>query len=329
MPTVNLLSEADLRRCVQLDSDAIECIEDCFRILATQDVIMPPIMRMDIVEHHGEVDVKTAYLPGLDNFAIKMSPGFFDNPKIGLSSTGGMMVLFNSKTGVLDAVLLDNGYLTVVRTAAAGAVAAKHLSRTNSRHIGIIGAGDQARQQLHALTLVRDIQSAKIWARDADKAREFAQKASTDFGIEVTPVETPSMVCEKTDIIVTTTPSHVPILSLKDLHLGQHVTAMGSDAEDKNELAPDIVAGTSYFCDRLTQVAALGELHHALLANKVDKDRYFPELGQVIAGLATGRQSEDEITVCDLTGTGAQDTAIATLANQRAISQSMGVSFKN
>src|SRR3546814_1386465 len=113
---------------------------------------MPPILRLDIPEHRGEVDVKTAYVPGLDGFAIKISPGFFDNPKIGLPSTNGMMVLLSARTGLVKALLLDNGYLTDVRTAAAGGVAAKHRSREDASVAAIFGAGMQAKLRSDAHT---------------------------------------------------------------------------------------------------------------------------------------------------------------------------------
>ena len=117
---------------------------------------MPPIMTLMVPDHNGEVCVKTAYVPDVESFAIKMSPGFFDNPKLGLPSTSGLLVLFSSTTGVLEALLLDNGYLTDVRTAAAGAVA-KYLARENAKRACVIGAGVQAKMQLKALTLVRPI----------------------------------------------------------------------------------------------------------------------------------------------------------------------------
>jgi ornithine cyclodeaminase len=125
MPKINILTEADLREVVSLDADSVACVEEAFKALATKSVVMPPILSMEIADNHGEVDVKTAYLPGLDSFAIKMSPGFFDNPKIGLPSVNGLMVVFSAKTGMVEALLLDNGYLTDLRTTAAGAVAAK------------------------------------------------------------------------------------------------------------------------------------------------------------------------------------------------------------
>ena len=148
MADITILTEAELRSQVQLDPAAIECVEQAFHALATKAVVMPPIMRLDIVEHNGEIDVKTAYIPGVDSLAIKISPGFFDNPALGLPSINGLMVLFSTRTGMVEALLLDNGYLTDIRTAAAGAVAARCLARADSRSAAIIGAGRQAELQL-------------------------------------------------------------------------------------------------------------------------------------------------------------------------------------
>ncbi len=328
MPEVNILNEADLRQCVVLDGDAVDCVEACFRSLATEAVVMPPILRLDIEAHNGEVDVKTAYLPGVDSFAIKISPGFFDNPKRGLPSLNGMMVLLSSSTGLLEAVLLDNGYLTDMRTAAAGAVAAKWLAREDARRAAVIGAGVQAGMQLRALTLVRDIDSASVWARDAQKAADFAARMSAELGIAVRAAPSIAAAVAGSDIIVTATPAESPLLDATDLEPGQHVTAMGSDAEKKNELAPSLLArANQYVCDRLNQVRVLGELHHAIAAGQLQAEQGFPELGQIIAGQAEGRRHPADITVCDLTGTGAQDTAIATLARARAAAAGLGTRF--
>lgn len=182
MSRMIILTEAELRKVIGLDRDAVACVEEAFAALATKAVAMPPILRLDIPEYRGEVDVKTAYVPGIEGFAIKISPGFFDNPQIGLPSTNGMMVLLSSRTGLVQALLLDNGYLTDVRTAAAGAVAAQHLSRQNASVATIFGAGMQARLQLEALTLVRPIREARIWARDAAKAQATAAELAGKLG---------------------------------------------------------------------------------------------------------------------------------------------------
>lgn len=330
MANIKILTEAELRNLVQLDAKAVSCIEDAFAALATGDVVMPPILSMAIAEYNGEVDVKTAYVPGIESFAIKMSPGFFDNPKIGLPSTSGLMILFSASTGVLQALLLDNGYLTDVRTAAAGAVAAKHLSREDSQAACIVGTGMQARLQLKALTLVRPIKQAAIWGRDGGKAEQLAAELAQDLQIDVTAAADLEKAASVADIIVTTTPSSSPLIQADWLRSGQHVTAMGSDQDHKNELEAACLAKADlYVADRFSQTEILGELRSALEAGLSDSISRRQELGHIIAGKATGREADDQITIADLTGTGIQDTAIATFAHNLAQSQGAGIEFAN
>jgi ornithine cyclodeaminase len=330
MSRMTILTEAELRKIVRLDLDAVACVENAFRALATLPVAMPPILRLDIPEHRGEVDVKTAYVPGIDAFAIKISPGFFDNPKLGLPSVNGMMVLLSAKTGLVEALLLDNGYLTDVRTAAAGAVATKYLAREDAAIAAIFGAGVQAKLQLEALTLVRPIREARIWARDAAKAEAASASLGEALGIIVRAEADPRKAITGADIVVTTTPAAEPILRAAWLSPGQHVTAMGSDAEHKNELDPALISAANlYVADSLRQTRRLGELHHAIAAGLVAGDADFPELGQIIAGLRPGRETVTDLTIADLTGTGVQDTAIATLARDRARTANAGTVFES
>ncbi|PJO48387.1 cyclodeaminase [Brucella pituitosa] len=319
MAEMRILTEADLRQIIALDVESVACVEGAFRALAGGGVSMPPILRLDIPAERGEVDVKTAYIPGLDSFAIKVSPGFFNNPSIGLPSTNGLMIQFSAKTGLIEALLLDNGYLTDVRTAAAGAVAAKYLARENARVATIIGAGMQAGMQLEALKLVRPLTEARIWARNFDNAQKAVRNFTEKLGIPVTAVADAKEACDGADIIVTTTPSETPLIKAEWLTPGQHVTAMGSDAEHKNEIDPALFQRSIiYVADSLSQTRRLGELHHAISAGIVAADAVFPELGQIVLSKAKFQRQAEDITFCDLTGTGVQDTAIARLATERA-----------
>jgi ornithine cyclodeaminase len=326
MSAITLLGEAQLRALVPLDLAVIDQIEAAFLSLATEAVAMPPILRLDLPEHAGEVDVKTAWLPRFDSFAIKVSPGFFNNPSLGLPSLNGLVLVLSARTGLTEAVLLDNGYLTAVRTAAAGAVAARWFSRKDARRVAVIGAGEQAHLQLEALRMVREIDHVTVWARDAGRARNFAERMQ---GIRCEVAASVHEALGHADIAITTTPSRTALIHAEDVHRGLHITAMGSDAEHKNELAPAVISAARYICDRLQQTRILGELHHAIEAGIVASDASFAELGQVIAGTHQGRTNDDEITVCDLTGTGAQDTAIAALALQRARAANAGTIFHN
>jgi len=328
MPDIRLYTERELRRAVPLDLDAVDCVEEAFRALATKDVVMPPILSMHIAEHNGEIDVKTAYVPGIDSFAVKMSPGFFDNPKRGLPSVNGLMVLFSATTGLLEAILLDNGYLTDVRTAAAGAVAARWLARPDAKRAGIVGSGTQARLQLKALTLVRDIECAVVWGRDPTKARACAEDCASQLGMEVAAVDSITKVLAESDIVVTTTPSAEPLIDASQIRPGQHITAMGSDADYKVELAPNVIAAADlYVCDNYAQCLKQGELRPAVAAGAVSPDLDHTEIGALVARMRPGRKSASAITVCDLTGTGVQDTAIAALA--RASLAGTGTTFNS
>jgi ornithine cyclodeaminase len=331
MPTIRILTEPELRSIVPLDIDAVNCVESAFRALAMENAVkMPAILRLDVPDSRGEVDVKTAYIRGVSGFAIKISPGFFDNPKIGLPSTNGMMVLLSSKTGLVQALLLDNGYLTDVRTAAAGAVAANHLAQKDASIVTVFGAGVQARLQLEALTLVRPVREIRVWARDPHKAWSLVEQFAGKRNLSVSAFDDPKKAIAGSQIIVTTTPANRPIVDASWLEPGQHLTAMGSDAEHKNEIDPMAIKRADvYVADSLKQTRRLGELHHAIEAGLVSGDAEFAELGQIITGAKTGRKSVSEITIADLTGTGVQDTAIATLAFARAEAHGAGTFFES
>ncbi len=329
MPKIKIVTEAELRSHVGLDLHTVKCVEDAFAALAGGQVVMPPILSMDIAAHHGEVDVKTAYVPGVDSFAIKMSTGFFNNPKLGLPSLGGLMVLFSVKTGLLEALLLDNGYLTDIRTAAAGAVTAKHLARADAQNVAIFGGGLQARLQLEALCLVRPVERAQIWARDADQAAQTAEELAGKLGIAVSAANSADAAVGEADIVVTTTPATEPLVRADWLKPGQLVIAMGSDNTHKNELEPEALARADMFvCDRQSQCERLGELHHAIEAGVLDAGTQYPEIGQIITGAKAERSGEEQLIICDLTGTGVQDTAIATLAYERCKQAEAGADYE-
>ncbi|NRG17519.1 cyclodeaminase [Rhizobiales bacterium] len=325
---IKILTETELREAVKLDLAAIDVVEHAFAALATGKVVMPPILSMAIEEANGEVDVKTAYIPGFDGFAIKVSPGFFDNPKLGLPSLNGLMILFSAKTGLVEALFLDNGYLTDVRTAAAGAVAARHMAPENVETAGVIGTGVQARLQMEAAHLVRRFSRVLVWGRDMAKAEACARDIAETLGIEARAEADPARLVAESQLVVTTTPSREPVFKADWLHPGLHVTAMGSDQGEKNEIEPRaLVDASAYICDRVSQCEALGELRTAIAAGLWSGDMP-AELGAVVTGAVPARRSAEDITICDLTGTGAQDTAIATHALQCVASVGAGTTIR-
>lgn len=323
MSDVLVLTETDLRAAVGLGDEELGAVEAVYPLVSEGAGSMPPIMRIDVPEHNGEIDVKSAYLPGYAGIAVKVSAGFFDNPSRGLPSLGGLMVVLDTATGVPQAALFDNGYLTDLRTALAGAVAARHLAVADASVAGVLGAGVQARLQLQALTLVRPLRGARVWARRPEQATAFAAELGDELALDVEAVASPAEAAAGADVLVTTTPATEPLLDASALHPGLHVTAVGSDAEHKQELAAGVVEAADLFvCDRVAQSRRLGELRAALAAGFDEQAAI--ELGDVIAGRADGRRTSADVTVCDLTGTGAQDTAIAALAVARCIEQGRG-----
>lgn len=314
---MHLLNESQLRGIAAIDLDAIDVVERAFAALADGKVIMPPILSMNLAAMNADVDVKTAYIEGFDAFAVKISPGFFDNPKIGLPTTQGLMILFSARTGSIEAVLLDNGYLTDVRTAAAGAVAAKYLAGAVTC-AGVIGTGAQARYQMIAAHLVRPFSRALVWGRDNSKARTLADDLAKTLGIKVDATTDRAGLVADSQLVITTTPSRSPLIEAEWLHPGLHITAMGSDTHGKCEIAPAALAAADlYVPDNLAQCAELGELAAAIAARVMSPDGH-PDLGMIVTHRHPGRVSADQITIADLTGTGAQDTAIANYALTKA-----------
>ncbi|WP_432696950.1 cyclodeaminase [Marinobacterium sp. YM272] len=325
MAKIKILTEAELRQCVSLSKEVHDVIAAAFARLAQGGVVMPPVLSMELPQVNGEVDVKTAFVPGMENFAIKVSPGFFDNPLKGLPSLNGLMVVLSAETGIVSAVLLDNGYLTDIRTAAAGGVAARFMAPRQVTTAGVIGTGLQARLQAQALLLERQVERLQVWGRDRAKAEQYAREQTGVLGIPVSVADSAEALVKSSQVVITTTPAKEPVISADWLHPGLHITAMGTDSPEKNEIDPAVFAKADLVAvDRVSQSLERGEMRSAVKAGLISADTVLPELPGISAGLVPGRVAEDQITLCDLTGTGVQDTAIADLALHRATAKGLG-----
>lgn len=328
-PPITILKESDLRTCVNLDVESLDAVEQGFTRLAQGQATVPPIMMIPVPERSGEVDVKSAYVEGWESFAVKIASGFFDNPKQGLPSGSGMMIVVSAETGFPQAVLLDNGYLTDIRTALAGAIAAKYLAPTEIDCVGVVGAGTQGRYQVRALQRVRRFNRIVVYDRDVELAATYAREMTQELGLDVVVASGPEMVVCDSQLVITATPSREPYVRAEWLRAGQHLTAMGSDSEEKQELEPQVLGRADRIvCDRKSQCFRLGELHHAKDAGILDESHDITELGELTAGSRQGRTAESEITVCDLTGVGVQDTAIALLAFRKAKERDLGLTVE-
>ena len=327
---VYVVTEGELQRVVKLDESVVEAVEKGFSELDKGNATVPPIMMIPVPEKTGEVDVKSAYIKGVDRLAIKVASGFFENNKIGLPSASGQMLVLSAETGYLQAVLLDNGYLTQVRTGAAGAIAAKHLAPKNAENAGVIGSGTQARFQMRGLALMRNIKTIRMFSLDPDEVKDaYVKDMEAELGVEVIKAESAEEVVRESSVVVTTTPAREGYLKAEWLHPGLHITAMGSDTEEKQELEAQVLGKADLLaCDLKSQVFRLGETRSAIERGVLTEDSPMVELGALVNGKAKGRTAEEQITVCDLTGVGVQDTMIAIRAFDLAKASDMGAQIE-
>lgn len=283
-------------------------------------------MRIDIPDNNGEVDVKSAYIKGSDKFAIKIAAGFFDNFKFNLPTGSGIMLIVSAVTGNIECIILDNGYLTDLRTGIAGAIAAKYLAQEKIYSVGVIGTGMQARYQIYGLKSVRDFKKLLVFGIVPEEVKKYVSEIKNELGIDVRECKSVKDVVQNSEVVITTTPSKNAYLHPDWLHSGLHITCMGSDAPYKQEINPDVFGKVDrIICDSRDQCFSFGELHHAQNAGTIKNINEVIELGEIISGKNKGRINNNDITICDLTGVGVQDTKIALLANQRAKTKGFGI----
>ncbi len=327
--SVLILTEKELKSIAEIDTAAINAIEQAFAWLSQGKVSMPPIMHIEVPEYEGDVDIKSAYVKGLDRFAVKIGAGFFNNAALGLPSSPAMMVVISAKTGMAEAILLDNAYLTDVRTAAAGAVAARHLAPETVSCAGVVGAGAQGRYQILALAQVRSFDQVLVYDRNQDLAARYAKMMTEELGLPVTVAADVNDLMAQSQCVVTCTPSKIPYVDPAALHPGLHITAMGADLPEKQELMPKIFERADIIaCDVRSQSFSSGELYNAVKAGVDVQASQVAELGEIITGKSQGRRNQDQITVCDLSGTGVQDTAIADFVLSKAAGKGMGTAIR-
>jgi ornithine cyclodeaminase len=290
--------------------DPLPLIEEGFAAYSRGEVVVPPVGELVFTDPPGDVHIKYGYIKGDEFYVIKIASGFTDNPKLGLPSGDGLMLVYNQKTGVLEAILLDEGYLTNLRTAVAGAVAAKHLAPRQVSAVGIVGAGVQGRMQLEWLRRVRAFDEAVVWGVNDEELAAYRRDMASP-GLRIRTTLRAEEVAAAANLIVTCTPATTPILKAEWIRPGTHITAVGSDTAAKQELEAGILAKADRIVvDSLSQSELRGEVYKAVSAGVIGRDRLV-ELGRVIKDDKLRRASENEITVADLTGVAVQDIQIS------------------
>ncbi|CNJ40176.1 ornithine cyclodeaminase family protein [Yersinia aldovae] len=294
----------------KFDADAVTLLlKEGFIAFSQKQVQMPPVQHLSFEQANGDCCIKSGYLQGDNQFVVKVSGGFYDNPAQGLASNQGLMMAFSALTGEAQAILLDEGWLTALRTALAGRIVAELCAPQHINAIGIIGTGMQARLHLMYLKSVISCRQLWVWGRSETALEEYRQYAEEEgFGVNTTLDA--AELGHHCQFIVTTTPSREAILQATDVQPGTHITAVGADGAGKHELAPELVAkADKILVDSWAQCTEFGEISSAfqqrLLAHHI-----LTEMGTVLAQGIPFRDNDQQITLADLTGLGIQDVQI-------------------
>lgn len=306
-----ILSLDQIKTCLNecTDSELIQIIEEGFIRYSKGDVVVPPVGHLPFIKPPGDLHIKYGYIKEDDYYVIKLASGFYDNPKIGLSSSNGLMLVFSQKTGELLSILLDEGYLTDIRTALAGSVVAKYLAPHRVNKIGIVGTGIQARLQLRFLRSVIDCREVIVWGRSEENLNDY-KKDSMLSGFSITTTKNITELARQCNYIVTTTPSKEPLLLTKDIQPGTHITAMGADTPGKQELEASLFGKASIIvADSKSQCIDHGDTFYPIHEKVINKNQIV-ELGTLIS-TKQKRATDTEITIADLTGVAIQDIQIA------------------
>lgn len=290
------------------DIDLVSDMEQAFIQYSLGNAVVPPVGELLFDDPQGETHIKYGYIKGQEFYTIKIASGFPGNKEHSIPTSQGVMLLFSQKTGETKAILLDNGRLTDLRTAAAGALVARHLAPKNIDGIGVIGTGIQAKLQLEFLLLEFQEKPVWLWGRNRNNASKLADSLP-NANIQI--ANEAGEVLRNANLIVTTTSSKTPVLKAEHIRPGIHITAMGSDTAEKQELDSDILGKADLvIADSLPQSESRGEIYQAKKAGKLNNSAVI-ELGNLLTNPNSGRTNDQQITVADLTGVAVQDIAIA------------------
>jgi ornithine cyclodeaminase len=285
-------------------------MEEGFVALCKKETVTPPVGLLHFDDPKGDCHIKYGYIKSGNYYVVKIASGFYDNPRKGLPTGNGMMILFDKATGTPVCILLDEGYLTDVRTGLAGSIAARYLAPSKVDCIGIVGTGAQAFFQLKYLTLVTSCRKVLVWGRNHEKALALKRHENLgEFQIEVAPnIET---IASKCNLIVTTTNTETPLLFHHHIRPGTHITAIGADDVGKQEIHSALFAHADRIVvDSKNQAMLFGDTFYALKSGLIEKDA-IRELGEVIEDKKLRRQNDEQITIADLTGVAVSDLQIA------------------
>ena len=307
---MKFITRQELDKLIKFE-DVFRKTKRAYQLFSQGKTITPPFTVFTIPESKGSVHFKCGYVPGEKYFAMKYSGVFYGNEKLGLSNFLGLFTVFNAKTGEVEAIIDDKGYLTDYRTGVAGAIATQVLANPESKTVAMIGTGIQARMQLFSLLKVMpNIQTLMVWGRSESGMRNYIKDVNVLYPkLNIVACSSAQEAVFNADIIYTVTYSENPIIKADWIKKGAHITAVGACEPNMQELDPKIFEMADIVAvDSLEACSKNGELHHALNMGYIEQNNVF-ELGEAITSKI--KRETTDITVCDLVGIGFQDAVIA------------------
>ena len=308
--------------------EAVKATEEAFRELYWGTAIMPDRQSLNLTHTGGWLGVMPAFLRRAEALSTKVVTVFGRNPEEhGLPTTMATIILNDPLTGK-PTCIMDGSYLTAVRTGAAGGVAAKLLSRSNSRRLGVFGSGTQARTQVEGVLTVRTLESVKIFSRMFDHAAKLAKELEEKHGVRATAVRSPQEAVEGCDIVVTATTSPSPVFDGNLLSEGTHVNCIGAHTPNTRELDSAAITRAKVVVDqREAALKEAGDILIPISEGLITSTHIYAELGEIVAGAMPGRSAEDWITVFKSCGLAVQDAVIAKMAFSKAVESGIGYDF--
>lgn len=326
-----ILNAEEVRQALPMDQ-AIAAMQDAYASLSDGTAVVPLRTRLPISNH----DALSLFMPAYmktesgEALAVKIVSLFPKNPARGLAYIQAAVLVLESDTGRAVA-LLEGSTLTAIRTGAGSGAAIRQLARMDSKVVAIFGAGAQGRTQLEAACTARKIETAFIFDSNRAKAEEFAQQMAGYRSVtkDMRVANSPGEAVKLADIICTATTSSMAVFDDKDVKSGTHISAIGAYTPEMQEVPVETLARARIVVDSYaTVMEEAGDIVKAIQAGAIKQSGIHAELGEIVLGKKTGRESDDEITFFKSVGNAVQDAVAAQLALKNARELKLGVEVK-
>lgn len=317
-----ILNNMEVNNLLSL-KETLEAVKNAYMAYNSNQVVQPSIVSIDVPDYNGEIDIKSGYIRTEDVIGIKVAGGYWNNPKnFGIPSGVALICLLDARNGI-PICIMDGTLITSYRTAAAGAIAAQALARSNSKEVAIIGSGVQAKLQIQALSYFFNIETACVWSRHG--VNEYiAYMSKLMPKVSFVEKDTVQDAVKQADIVITTTASKYPLIFKEWIKNGTHINAIGCDAIGKQELDSNVFIGAKIINDCTDECIKRGDTQHPINQKLITRNEIYAEIGEILLGVKDGRVFDEEITIFDSTGISALDITTSLYVYSKAKEKGIG-----